>query len=139
LQKTNWSCHFPLVSFSVCGIPETNWHGRLKTWKHEDMEIWRHGHGNLKRRTENRSPRDFLNPLIVCSSCEQKFVVCPFADDETNRSYQLANRLNTVDLPIYGNKSYQVQKQWIILCWIIKRKFILIKIPPQKLKTNMTA
>jgi hypothetical protein len=36
----------------------------------------------------------FLNPLTVCSSYKQKFVVCPFVDKETNVIYPFANRLN---------------------------------------------
>ncbi len=35
----------------------------------------------------------FLNQIAVCSSCKQKFVVCPFVDEETNRSYPFADRL----------------------------------------------
>ncbi len=38
LQKRNESCCFPLVSFSICGNPETLRHG------HEDMDTWTHGH-----------------------------------------------------------------------------------------------
>jgi hypothetical protein len=44
---------------------------------------------------ENGSQAIFLNPFTVCSSCERKFVVCPFVV-ETNGSYPFpfANRLN---------------------------------------------
>ncbi len=38
----------------------------------------------------------FLSPSTVCSSCKRKFVVCPFVDKETNRSYPFANGLNGV-------------------------------------------
>jgi hypothetical protein len=36
----------------------------------------------------------FPNPFTVCSSCKREFVVCPFVDKETNRSYLFANGLN---------------------------------------------
>jgi hypothetical protein len=36
----------------------------------------------------------FLNPFTVCSSCKQKFVICPFIDEETNGSCPFLNRLN---------------------------------------------
>ncbi len=36
----------------------------------------------------------FLNQFTVCSLCQQKFVICPFVDDETNGLYPFANRLN---------------------------------------------
>jgi hypothetical protein len=32
--------------------------------------------------------------VTVCSLCKQKFVVCPFVDEETNGSYPFANGLN---------------------------------------------
>ncbi len=35
----------------------------------------------------------FLNPFAVCSSCKRKFIVCPFADEETKESYPLVNGL----------------------------------------------
>jgi hypothetical protein len=63
LQKTNVSCRFPLVLFSVCGIPE---HGDM------DMETWRSGdmeemetcrHGDIKQKMENGSPSDFLESV----------------------------------------------------------------------------
>ncbi len=62
LQQTNWSCHFPLVQFSIRIIPETlkHGHGDMETWRHRhrnetwkhgdmDMETWvsRHGHGDI--------------------------------------------------------------------------------------------
>jgi hypothetical protein len=34
------------------------------------------------------------NPLTVCSSYKRKFVICPFIDKETHRSYSFANELN---------------------------------------------
>jgi hypothetical protein len=36
----------------------------------------------------------FLHPFTICSSCTRKFVVFPFIDEETNRSYPFANGLN---------------------------------------------
>jgi hypothetical protein len=36
----------------------------------------------------------FLNPFTVCSSCKQKFVICPFIEKETNGSCPFLNRLN---------------------------------------------
>jgi hypothetical protein len=44
-------------------------------------------------KTENGSP-GVLNPFTVCPSHKWKFVVCPSVDEETNRSYSLANGLN---------------------------------------------
>jgi hypothetical protein len=34
------------------------------------------------------------HPFTLCSSCKQKFVVCPFVNKETNVSNPFANRLN---------------------------------------------
>jgi hypothetical protein len=56
LQKTNRNCSFPLVLFSVWGIPETWRHGRgdKETWRHgdmvtkRDMDSWRHSHGDME-------------------------------------------------------------------------------------------
>ncbi len=64
--------------------------------RHGDMETWRHGHedidGDIKRKTE--AQLIFLNPFTVCSSCIQKFISCPFVDEETKGSYPFANGLN---------------------------------------------
>ncbi len=68
----------------------------METWRHEDMETCRHGdmetrgHGDIKRKTENGSPGNFLNPFTICSSCEQKFVVRPFVEEETYKNYMFA-------------------------------------------------
>ncbi len=35
----------------------------------------------------------FLNPFTICTSCKQKFVVCPFVYEETNGCYLIANGL----------------------------------------------
>ncbi len=74
LQETNrcWSCCFPLLLFSVCGILET-WrheHIDMEKWRHRGMEMdtWRHGdmgtrrHWDMetwKHKTENRRPGNF--------------------------------------------------------------------------------
>jgi hypothetical protein len=78
LQQINGGCRFPLVPFSVFGIPAT-WrpgHGDMETWRHGDaeMETWKHGdmetetwkhgymdmetwkHFEIETSTENGSP-----------------------------------------------------------------------------------
>ncbi len=47
----------------------------------------------FKWKIENGSPGDFVNLFIVCSSCQRKFVICPFLDEETNGSYRFAKGL----------------------------------------------
>jgi hypothetical protein len=42
-----------------------------------------------------------LNQFSVCSSYKWKFIVCPFDDEETNRSYLFANGLNGQNLLAY--------------------------------------
>ncbi len=78
----------------------------MEKWRHGNMEkkrhghgymeietwAWRNGYGDIKRKTEAQAI--FLNTLTVCSSCFRKFVVCPFVDQETNRSCPFANGLN---------------------------------------------
>jgi hypothetical protein len=59
-------------------------HGNMEKWRYGDMKT-----SNRKRKMKAQS--DFLNPFTVCSSCKQKFVVCPFVDEETNTSYPFAN------------------------------------------------
>jgi hypothetical protein len=62
-----------------------------------DMETWtwKHGHGDMETSIGKWKPRQvFLNLFTVCSWCKQKFVVCPLVDEETNRSYPIANGLN---------------------------------------------
>jgi hypothetical protein len=58
----------------------------------------------FRRKTE--APGDFLNPFTICSSCKQKFVVSPFVNEETNRRYPFANKLNGLahlcSFPIIG-------------------------------------
>ncbi len=63
-------------------------HGDMETRRYGDMEKWRHGdmetsHGRQKTEAEVI----FLDLLIVCSSCKQKFIICTFVDEETNGSY----------------------------------------------------
>jgi hypothetical protein len=41
----------------------------------------------------------FLNPFTVCSSCNRKFVICPFVDEEKNGHYPFANGLNKLTHP----------------------------------------
>ncbi len=36
----------------------------------------------------------FLDQFTVYSSCQQKFVICLFVDEETNGLYPFANSLN---------------------------------------------
>jgi hypothetical protein len=50
----------------------------------------------------------FLNSFTVCSSCKQKFVLCPLVDEEINGSYPL--QMDLMDLPNYGHR-----EQW----WLI--------------------
>jgi hypothetical protein len=108
LRQTNGSCHFhgDMATQRLGDMETWRWkHGNMETQRrHEDMETWtwRHGmhiwtwkHGtetwHFKRQTEAMAI--FLNPFTVCSPCIEKFVVCPFVDEETNGSYPFANRL----------------------------------------------
>jgi hypothetical protein len=52
----------------------------MEIWRYGDMETWRHGHGDIKRKTEAKAI--FLNP---------------FVDEETNGSYPFANGLNRLN------------------------------------------
>jgi hypothetical protein len=87
---------------------ETWRRGEVETLSHRDMETWRHGDmetwtwtwridrdidmENGKQKIEAQVI--FLNPFTVCSSCKQKFVICPFVDEETNESCLFTNGLN---------------------------------------------
>jgi phosphorylcholine metabolism protein LicD len=42
------------------------------------------------QQTETETQPIFLDLFIVGSSCQWKFVVCPFVDKETNTSYLFA-------------------------------------------------
>jgi hypothetical protein len=97
---------------------ETWKHGELETWRHGDLVTWSHGdmktwrHGDLKRKTEAQAI--FLNPFPACSLCKLKFAIGPFADEETNGSYQgvckLTNGTNGLtDLPIYGRVEIKIE------------------------------
>jgi hypothetical protein len=66
----------------------------METWNHGNMNIWKDG--DIKRKTE--AQLIFLNLFTVCLSCKRMFVVYPFVDEETNRSYPFENK----DLPIYS-------------------------------------
>jgi hypothetical protein len=46
----------------------------------------------IKQETEAQAIS--LNLFTICSSCKQKFVVCPFADEENNRRCLFAYKLN---------------------------------------------
>jgi hypothetical protein len=74
-----------------------------------DTEIWRHGHEDMdmeiwvwtmetwawrQNQAEIEAQAILFNPFTVSSSCNQKFVVCPFIDEETNGSYPFTNGLN---------------------------------------------
>ncbi len=48
----------------------------------------------LPFQTENGSQLIFLNLFTVCSSCQRRFVVCPFDYEETNGNYLFGNGLN---------------------------------------------
>ncbi len=48
----------------------------------------------FQKKTENTAQAIFFNLFNVCSSWKWKFVVCPFADEETNGSYPFSNGLN---------------------------------------------
>jgi hypothetical protein len=47
LQQTNGGCHFTIVQFSICRIPETLRHGDMELgyidMRHGNMDKWRHG------------------------------------------------------------------------------------------------
>ncbi len=45
-----------------------------------------------KRKTGDQTI--FLNPFTVCSSSKQKFVIWPFVNVETDRSFPFVNGLN---------------------------------------------
>ncbi len=72
------------------------------TWRKGDMEIWRHGHGDIamepwtwrlgikildnsyilrkKIKRKTKAQAIFLNPFTVCSFCKRKFVFSQFVD-----------------------------------------------------------
>ncbi len=58
----------------------------------------------FKRKTEVQAI--FLNPFTMCSSCKWKFVICPFANEEKNRSYPFASRLNGLPHLAMANPQY---------------------------------
>ncbi len=61
-----------------------------------DMETWR------KEKQKTEAQAIFLNPFSVCFLCKRKFVICLFADEETNKSFPFAKGLNGMkELPFY--------------------------------------
>ncbi len=81
----------------------------------------------LPFQTENESPGNVLNPFTVCSPCKRNFVVCPFADENTNRSYPLANGLhgiNGINESAYLANSYAIHLYMLneTPCWTKRAK-----------------
>jgi hypothetical protein len=93
--------------FSVSSIfclwnPETWRHGHedmetwrcgdmaMETWKHGKMETGRHGdretHGDMDTETSNGKRKTDAQAIFRCRwlIVQTEFVVCPFADEETN-------------------------------------------------------
>ncbi len=64
------------------------------------ISIYLYLYSAVKQKTENQKPRLFLNPFTICSACKQRFVVFPFVDKETNRSYLFANGVNGLAHPL---------------------------------------
>jgi hypothetical protein len=96
-------------------------HGDMETWRHRDMEMepCKHGdmetqrmethterHGDIKRKTENRSPDDFPYrlPFAHCANGN-----CPFIAKDTNGNNLFANRLN--GLAHHENPHYKANKR----------------------------
>jgi hypothetical protein len=52
----------------------------IETWKHGEVKTRRNG----DMETSNGNPGIFLKQFTVCSLGKQKFVYCPFVDEETN-------------------------------------------------------
>ncbi len=86
------------VAVSVSTIYRLQNSRDVETRRHGGKEPWRHGDINRKT-VPYLSQRMFFNPFTVFSSCKRKFVVCPFVDEETNRSYPFANRLHGLKGP----------------------------------------
>jgi hypothetical protein len=67
------------------------------TWRHGDMvtETWtwghRHGDMDMKTKSEGKFKTEaqtiFLNPFTMCSSCEQKYAICPFVDEKKQTEF----------------------------------------------------
>jgi hypothetical protein len=87
------------------------------------MDTWRRRHGDMellgkfgsftKKSTGKlitEAQTIFLNLFTICSSCERKFVVSPFVDEETNRSYPFANGLKGL-----AHLCWQ-HAEWVV-CW----------------------
>jgi hypothetical protein len=54
----------------------------------EDMDM-----ETIKRVPETKVQAIILHPFRAFSSCKQKFIVCPFVDEERKESYSFANGL----------------------------------------------
>jgi hypothetical protein len=71
------------------------WKHRHETWKHSEIEKWRHGYMETSnRRIKTEDQAIFLSLFTICLLYKQKFVVCPIFYKETNRNYTFANGLN---------------------------------------------
>jgi hypothetical protein len=83
-------------------------HGDRETWRNGDMETWTWRYGDIKQKTEAQAI--FLDPLTVCSSCKQKFVVSLLVDEVTDANYPFSNRSRRTkwtcpSIEIYTNNS----------------------------------
>ncbi len=68
-------------------------HGNMEKWRHGDMEPWRHGdmetgrhYGDMDTETSNGKRKTDAQAIFRCRwlIVQTEFVVCPFADEETN-------------------------------------------------------
>ncbi len=67
---------------------------------------------NGKRKTEVQAI--FLNPFTVCPLCKRTFIVHPFVEEETNKSYPFANRLNGLSHLWHWHDGIQpCEKKWL--------------------------
>jgi hypothetical protein len=60
------------------------------------METWRHGHGDIKRKTEAKAISLICLPFVTKRNL-LFLVVCPFVDEETNGNYPFAKGLNALN------------------------------------------
>jgi hypothetical protein len=103
LQQANETCCFPFVTFSIYvyifKLQQTNGSCRFQFVCFRGY-IYIHRKQNyiiiccrFKRNTETEAQLIFLHRFTICSSYKWKFVIFPFVDEETNRSYPFGNRL----------------------------------------------
>jgi hypothetical protein len=116
LQQTNRSYVFLLIPFSW--YIYVYWNGSIYQNIYRYIYIYEYLYiyaavSNEKGKTE--APAIFHNLFTVCSSCKRKFVICLFVDEETNESYQLANRLN-----ILSGLNRLAHICWSFNCWSSK-------------------